>query len=81
MGPCHYVMTRPSVANGEGLQIRKEVTNILNKHSWTDDKGLFSSFAFGEMLTTPLRTNLVPYEMLHRASEVVGFFGTTWHNG
>jgi hypothetical protein len=37
--PCHHGMARPQVADGEGIQIRRVAANILNKQSWTADKG------------------------------------------
>jgi hypothetical protein len=38
--PCHNGMTRPQVADtGDGLQIWIVAANILNKKSWTADRG------------------------------------------
>jgi hypothetical protein len=46
--PCHHGMARPQVADGgEGLQIWRVAGNILNKQSWTADKGLPSSLVVG----------------------------------
>jgi hypothetical protein len=40
VGPCHPGMARPGIANGgDGLQIWSVAANILNKQSWTVDKG------------------------------------------
>jgi hypothetical protein len=40
MGPCHHVMARPPVMDGgDGLQIWRVATNILNKQSQAADKG------------------------------------------
>ncbi|KAJ4430131.1 hypothetical protein ANN_22341 [Periplaneta americana] len=47
VGPYHHGMARPQVADRrDGLQIWRVAANILNKQSWTADKGL------GEGLTT-----------------------------
>jgi hypothetical protein len=65
-------MTCPRVANGgDALEICRVTANILNKKSRTADKGL------GEGPTTPHRKKPACYEMLHRASDLDGFFGTT----
>jgi hypothetical protein len=46
--PCHHDMACPQVADGgDGLQIWKVAANILNKQSWTADKGWSSSFGVG----------------------------------
>jgi hypothetical protein len=38
--PCHHGMARPQVADGgDALQLWREAANILNKQSWTADKG------------------------------------------
>jgi hypothetical protein len=38
--PCHHGIERPQVVDGgEGLQIRRVATNVLNKQTWTADKG------------------------------------------
>jgi hypothetical protein len=45
---CHHGMTRPRVADGvDGLQIRRVHANILNKQSWTADRGWSSSLGVG----------------------------------
>jgi len=42
--PCHHGVARPQVADGgEGLQIWRVATNVLNKQPRTADKGWFSS--------------------------------------
>jgi hypothetical protein len=69
-------MARPQVADGgEGLQIWRVAANILNKQSRTADKGWPSSWGVG--LTTPHHKKETRYEMLQRASELDGYFGTT----
>jgi hypothetical protein len=46
--PCHHGMARPQVADGgDGLQMWRTATNILNKQSWTANKGWVSSFGVG----------------------------------
>jgi hypothetical protein len=46
--PCHHSMARPQVADGgDGLQIWRVAANILNKQSWTADKGWSSSLGVG----------------------------------
>jgi hypothetical protein len=44
VGPCHHSMARPWIANGgDGLQIWRVTTNILNKQSREAEKGWSSS--------------------------------------
>jgi hypothetical protein len=51
--PCHHSMVCPRVTNGgDGLQIWKVAENILNKQSWTDDRGLSSSLGVGHRATS-----------------------------
>jgi hypothetical protein len=46
--PCHHVMARPRVADGEdGLQVWRVAENILNKQSRTADKRWSSSLWVG----------------------------------
>jgi hypothetical protein len=46
--PWHHSMACPQVADGrDSLQIWRVAVNILNKQSWTTDKGCSSSFGFG----------------------------------
>ena len=47
VGPCHHVMARPQVADGETAPIWRVAANKLNKQSRTADKGWSSSFAVG----------------------------------
>jgi hypothetical protein len=45
---CHQGMERPQVADGgNALKVRREAANILNKQSWTADKGWSSSLGVG----------------------------------
>jgi hypothetical protein len=45
---CHHGMAHPQVADGgDGLQIWKVAANILNKQSWTADKGCPSNLGVG----------------------------------
>jgi hypothetical protein len=54
--PCHRGMVRPQVANaGDGLQIWRVATNILNKQSRTADNGWSSGLGLSMGLTTPHR--------------------------
>jgi hypothetical protein len=76
--PYHHGMARRHVADGgEGRQIWRVTANILNKQSRTADKGWPSSLGVGRGLTTPHREKTVRYEMLQRASDFDGCFGTT----
>jgi hypothetical protein len=76
--PCHHGMARPQVADGgEGLQIWRVASNILNKQSRTADKGWPSSLGLGGGLTTPHLKKIVRYEMSQKASDLDGCFGTT----
>jgi hypothetical protein len=45
--PCHHSMMRPQVPGEDGLQTCRVAVNILNKQSWTGDKGLSSSLWLG----------------------------------
>jgi hypothetical protein len=46
--PCHHGMARPQVADGgDTLQFWRVAANILNKQSWTGDKGWSSSLGVG----------------------------------
>jgi hypothetical protein len=46
--PYHHGMAHPQVADGgDVLQIWRVAANILNKKSWTVDKGWFSSWGVG----------------------------------
>jgi hypothetical protein len=50
---CHHDMVRPQVAEGgKGLQIWRVAANILNKQSWTADKGGPPAWGLGGGLTT-----------------------------
>jgi hypothetical protein len=67
--PCHHGTARPQVADGgDGLQIWRVATNILNKQSRTADNGWSSSLMSGMGLTTPYRKKKACYEMSQRAS-------------
>jgi hypothetical protein len=49
----------------------------LNKQSRTADKWWFHSSGVGREVTAPHRIKAVCYEMLHRASGLDRFYGTT----
>jgi hypothetical protein len=51
--------------------------NISNRLLWTVDKGYSSTWGLGEGLATTHSKNAVCYEILHRASELDVFSGTT----
>ena len=54
VGPYHHGMARPQVADrGDGLQIWRVAANILNKQSWTADKGWSSSLGVGRRANNP----------------------------
>jgi hypothetical protein len=76
--PSHHGMARPQVADGgEGLQIWRVAAKILNKLSRTADKWCPCSLGVGRGVTTPHCNKIVCYEMLQRASDLDGCFGTT----
>jgi hypothetical protein len=51
---CHHGMARPQVADGgDGLQVRRVAVNILNKQSWTADKGWSFSLGVGRGTNNP----------------------------
>jgi hypothetical protein len=53
VSPCHQDTARLRVADrGDGLQIWRGVTNILNKQFRTVDKGWSSGLVLGEGVTT-----------------------------
>ena len=76
MGPCHHGMAYPDVAAGENTQMSRVAANILNNQSRRADKGGFSSFGLGEVLTAPHRKNLPCYETFHKTSDWELF---VWH--
>jgi hypothetical protein len=46
--PCHHGMASPQVADGgDAIQIWRVAANILNKQSWTADKGWSSRLVVG----------------------------------
>jgi hypothetical protein len=49
-----------------------EHKNILNRQSWTDDKGSLLAWRMGKGLTTVHCKKPPCYEMLHRVSELAG---------
>jgi hypothetical protein len=65
-------MVHPQVVDGgDGLQIWRIAANILNKKSWTADKGWSSGLG----LITPHSKKLACYEMSQRMSDLDGSFG------
>jgi len=67
----------------DGLQAWRAAANILNKQSLTAVRGGPPVCEFGGKLTTAHRktrarahTHTLSYEMLHRASDLDGFFGS-----
>jgi hypothetical protein len=70
-------MARPLVADGgNGLQVPRVAANILNKLSPTADKGWLPRLGFGRGTNNSSPKKTVCYEMLRRASDLDGFFGT-----
>jgi len=47
VGPCHYAMVHPQVADGECPLIWRVAANMLNKKSRTADKGWSYRLEFG----------------------------------
>jgi hypothetical protein len=71
-------MARPRVEDGgDGLHMWRVAANILNKQSWTADKGWSSSLWVGRGANNSSLLKTICYEMLRRASELDEFFGTT----
>jgi hypothetical protein len=71
-------MARHRVADvGYGLPVQRIVVNIANKQSRTADKGWCSSFGLGRGTNNSSPQLTAYYEMLHRASQLDAFFGTT----
>jgi hypothetical protein len=56
---------------GEGLQEWRVAANIMNKQSRTVDKGESTSLGIGR---GAINSSPACYEMLHRASDLDGFF-------
>jgi hypothetical protein len=52
-----------------GLQIRIVVVSVLNKLSRRTDRGWYSRFGSGEVLTTTYRVNLRGNEVFRKASD------------
>ena len=54
VGPCFHDLARPQVVDrGYGLQIWRVAANMLNKQSWTADRGDPPAWGLVEGLTTP----------------------------
>jgi hypothetical protein len=68
------IFARPgsSKDGGDSLWIWRVAANILTKQLWTADEGGPPACGLGEGLTTTHCKNTAYYEMLHRASELVG---------
>jgi hypothetical protein len=69
-------MTCPRIADrGDGLQMQRVAAYTLNKQLRTADKGWSSSLEVGRGAnkSSPKKSSYT--EMLHRASELDGFFG------
>jgi len=74
MGSCHHGVARSQVAiGGDGLQLWRVAVNIMNKQP---TRGVPSGWGFGEGQTTHSK-HTTWREMLHRNSDLDGFFGTT----
>jgi hypothetical protein len=60
-GFLSHGMAHPQVADrGDGLQIWRVAANILNKQSWTADKGWSSSLGVGRGINnSPYKINLL----------------------
>jgi hypothetical protein len=75
--PCYvgHGMVRPQVADGEdSLRIWREAANILNKQSWTADKGGPPAWGLGVGLTTPHRKKQACYIRSQEALNLDKFF-------
>jgi hypothetical protein len=66
----HWHGTSQVMDGWDGIQIWRVAVSILNKQSWTDDKGAPPAWRVGEGLTTPHHKNPACYEMLQRAAEL-----------
>jgi hypothetical protein len=67
------------VDGGVGLQIWRMAVNTMNKvmDSQEGARGDPSAWGLGKGLTTPHHEKPACYKMLHKASELDRFFGTT----
>jgi hypothetical protein len=75
-------MARAQVAKGgDGFQICRVAANILNKQSWTANMGWSSRSGIGRGANNPHRKKSASYKMVNRASDLDGFFGTTYSVG
>jgi hypothetical protein len=75
--PSHHGVSRPQVADtDDGLQIWKVDVNIFSKRSRIADKGWSSNLCVDQGIKFPRRKMSAYYDMLHRASDLDGFFGT-----
>jgi hypothetical protein len=74
--PCHHGIACAQTADGSGLRMYRVAPNILNKQSRTADKEWFPSLGFGKGLNISQRKRPVGlcYKVLHRSSDLDGFF-------
>jgi hypothetical protein len=76
--PCHHGMARHQVTNGgDGLQIWRVATNILNKQSRTADRGWSSSLGVGRGAKTHHRKKS---NLLRNISQSLGPGRILWQN-
>jgi hypothetical protein len=76
--PCHHSVAHPRVADGrDDLQLWRLAANILNKQPRTNARGSPPAWGLRVRLTTPHRKKQICYEMLQKASDLDGFFGST----
>ena len=54
---------------GDGFQVWKLASNILNKQQQTSDKGCLPVWWLGEFQTTQYHNSLLHYEIFHKASD------------
>jgi hypothetical protein len=73
VGPCHYVMVRPQVANGEWSLIWRVAANTLNKQLRKADNGWSFSLGVGQGANKSSPSKLA---MLQNIVQGIGLGGT-----
>jgi hypothetical protein len=66
---CHQGMAHSEIAGGVAVQIWRVTVNVLNKQSWSADRGGPSAWGVGTGLKTLYSKSLPCQEMLHETLE------------
>jgi hypothetical protein len=76
--PCYHSMACPQVADrGDGLQIWSVAANILNKQSWTVNRGWPSSLGVGQGANSPPTIKLYVLQSIYKG---LGNGQILWHD-